>query len=105
MCFCEEIDGPTNVVTDRVTEDTAAVSWDPVKADIDKYMVRYVSPEGESKETAVPKDQSSTVLQGLKPGEQYKIYVWAEKGSQGSRKADTKALTGEKPRSKWEVSF
>ncbi|XP_040840136.1 tenascin-N [Ochotona curzoniae] len=88
-----EIDGPTNVVTDRVTEDTAAVSWDPVKADIDKYMVRYVSPEGESKETAVPKDQSSTVLQGLKPGEQYKIYVWAEKGSQGSRKADTKALT------------
>uniref|UniRef100_A0A2K6FZQ5 Tenascin-N n=1 Tax=Propithecus coquereli TaxID=379532 RepID=A0A2K6FZQ5_PROCO len=88
-----EIDGPTNVVTDRVTEDTAAVSWDPVQAAIDKYMVRYTSADGESKETAVHKDQTSTILTGLKPGEAYKVYVWAERGSQGSKKADTKALT------------
>uniref|UniRef100_A0A5F9CCH1 Tenascin-N n=1 Tax=Oryctolagus cuniculus TaxID=9986 RepID=A0A5F9CCH1_RABIT len=88
-----EIDGPTNVVTDRVTEDTAAVSWDPVKADIDKYVVRYISPDGETRETAVPKDQSSTILRSLKPGEAYKVYVWAERGSQGSKKADTQALT------------
>ncbi|XP_046286228.1 tenascin-N [Marmota monax] len=88
-----EIDGPRNVVTDQVTEDTAVVSWDPVKADIDKYVVRYISPEGETKETAVPKHQSSTVLTGLKPGEAYQVYVWAERGNQGSKKADTKALT------------
>ncbi|KAM5144760.1 tenascin-N isoform 1-T1 [Callospermophilus lateralis] len=88
-----EIDGPRNVVTDQVTEDTAVVSWDPVKADIDKYMVRYISPEGETKETTVPKHQSSTVLTGLKPGEAYQVYVWAERGNQGSKKADTKALT------------
>lgn len=94
MYFCEEIDGPTNVVTNQVTEDTASVSWDPVRADIDKYVVRYISPDGESKEKAVPKDQSSTVLTGLKPGEAYKVFVWAERGNQGSKKADTKALTG-----------
>ncbi|KAM6166243.1 tenascin-N [Erethizon dorsatum] len=88
-----EIDGPTNVVTNQVTEDTAVVSWNPVKADIDKYMVRYISPDGETKETAVPKDRSSTTLTGLKPGEAYEVYVWAERGSQGSKKADTKALT------------
>ncbi|OBS58279.1 hypothetical protein A6R68_10596, partial [Neotoma lepida] len=88
-----EIDGPTNVVTNQVTEDTASVSWDPVRADIDKYMVRYISPDGETKEKAVPKDQSSTVLTGLKPGEAYKVFVWAERGNQGSKKADTKALT------------
>ncbi|XP_076797568.1 tenascin-N isoform X3 [Arvicanthis niloticus] len=88
-----EIDGPTNVVTNQVTEDTASVSWDPVRADIDKYVVRYISPEGETKEKAVPKDQSSTVLTGLKPGEAYKVFVWAERGNQGSKKADTKALT------------
>ncbi|CAO2637384.1 TNN [Lemmus lemmus] len=88
-----EIDGPTNVVTNQVTEDTASVSWDPVKADIDKYMVRYISPDGENKEKAVPKDQNSTVLTGLKPGEAYKVFVWAERGNQGSKKADTKALT------------
>ncbi|XP_045402490.1 tenascin-N [Lemur catta] len=88
-----EIDGPTNVVTDRVTEDTATVSWNPVQAAIDKYMVRYTSADGESKETAVHKDQTSTMLTGLKPGEAYKVYVWAERGNQGSKKADTKALT------------
>jgi syndecan 4 len=92
--FYEEIDGPTNVVTNQVTEDTAEVSWVPAKADIDKYVVRYISPDGETKERAVPKDQSSTILTGLKPGEAYEVYVWAERGNQGSKKADTKALTG-----------
>uniref|UniRef100_F1S707 Tenascin-N n=1 Tax=Sus scrofa TaxID=9823 RepID=F1S707_PIG len=88
-----EIDSPTNVVTDQVTEDTAVVSWDPVRAVIDKYVVRYISADGETKDTAVPKEQSSTVLTGLKPGEAYEVYVWAERGSQESKKADTNALT------------
>ncbi|XP_033053210.1 tenascin-N isoform X4 [Trachypithecus francoisi] len=88
-----EIDSPTNVVTDRVTEDTATVSWEPVEAVIDKYVVRYTSADGDTKETAVHKDESSTVLTGLKPGEAYKVYVWAERGNQGSKKADTNALT------------
>ncbi|KAM9612922.1 tenascin-N [Trichechus inunguis] len=88
-----EIDGPTNVVTDRVTEGTAAVSWDPVQAVIDKYVVRYTSPDGDAKETAVHKDQSSTILTGLKPGEKYEVHVWAERGNQESKKGNTKALT------------
>lgn len=94
MYFYEEIDGPTNVATDRVTEDTAVVSWDPVQAVIDKYVVRYTSADGETKDTAVPREQNSTVLTGLKPGEAYGVYVWAERGRQASRKADTRALTG-----------
>ncbi|XP_033710801.1 tenascin-N [Tursiops truncatus] len=88
-----EIDSPTNLVTDRVTEDTAMVSWNPVRAVIDKYVVRYISTDGEMKDTAVYREQSSTVLMGLKPGEVYKVYVWAERGNQESKKADTKALT------------
>ncbi|XP_054568234.1 tenascin-N [Eptesicus fuscus] len=88
-----EIDGPTNVVTDRVTEDTAVVSWDPVQAVIDKYVVRYTSADGQSRDTAVPGEQSSTVLTGLTPGEAYRVHVWAERGGQESKKADTTALT------------
>ncbi|XP_044798740.2 tenascin-N isoform X2 [Bubalus bubalis] len=88
-----EIDSPTNVVTDRVTEDTVEVSWEPVRAVIDKYMVRYISADGETKDTAVPREQNSTVLTGLRPGEAYEVYVWAERGNQGSKKADTTALT------------
>ncbi|KAK2501786.1 hypothetical protein MC885_019961 [Smutsia gigantea] len=88
-----EIDSPTNVVTDHVTEDTAVVSWDPVQAVIDKYVVRYTSADGEAKDMAVPGEQRSTVLTGLKPGEAYKVHVWAERGNQESKKADTEALT------------
>ncbi|XP_023609696.1 tenascin-N [Myotis lucifugus] len=88
-----EIDGPTNVATDRVTEDTAVVSWDPVQAVIDKYMVRYTSADGQSWDTAVSREQSSTVLTGLTPGEVYRVHVWAERGGQESKKANTTALT------------
>nr|XP_025856847.1 tenascin-N [Vulpes vulpes] len=88
-----EIDSPTNVVTDRVTEDTAVVSWAPVQATIDKYVVRYTSTDGDTRDMAVPKEQSSTVLTGLKPGEAYRVYVWAERGNQESKKANTDALT------------
>uniref|UniRef100_G1L001 Tenascin-N n=1 Tax=Ailuropoda melanoleuca TaxID=9646 RepID=G1L001_AILME len=88
-----EIDSPTNVVTDRVTEDTAVVSWVPVQAVIDKYVVRFTSADGDTKDMAVPREQSSTVLTGLKPGEAYRVYVWAERGNQESKKADTNALT------------
>lgn len=82
------------MVTDRVTEDTAVVSWDPVQAVVDKYIVRYTSADGQARDTAVPREQSSTVLRGLTPGEAYRVHVWAERGGQESKKANTTALTG-----------
>lgn len=77
-----------------MTETTLSVSWDPVEADIDRYMVRYTSADGETREVPVPKEKSSTVLKGLRPGVEYKVDVWAQKGAQDSRKANTKAPTG-----------
>ncbi|XP_019386427.1 PREDICTED: tenascin-N isoform X3 [Crocodylus porosus] len=88
-----EIDSPINLVTDRVTEDTATISWQGVQAPIDRYMVRYTLPVGDAKEMAVGKDKSVTTLTGLRPGMEYIIYIWAEKGAQQSKKANTKALT------------
>ncbi|XP_053519691.1 tenascin-N [Artibeus jamaicensis] len=88
-----EIDSPTNVATERVTEDSAVVSWEPVRAVIDKYVVRYTSAGGETRDLVVPAEESSAVLTGLRPGEAYKVHVWAERGSQESKKADTTALT------------
>nr|XP_045735095.1 tenascin-N [Mirounga angustirostris] len=88
-----EIDSPQNLVTDRVTEDTATISWDPVQAVIDKYMVRYTSADGDTREVSVGKEQSSAILTGLRPGVEYTVQVWAQKGARESKKADTKALT------------
>ncbi|XP_032706960.1 tenascin-N-like, partial [Lontra canadensis] len=88
-----DIDSPTNLVTERVTEDTATISWDPVQAIIDKYMVRYISADGDTREVSVGKEQSSTVLTGLRPGAEYTVQVWAQKGDRESKKANTKAPT------------
>ncbi|TFK06946.1 platelet glycoprotein 4 [Platysternon megacephalum] len=88
-----EIDSPTNLVTDRVTEDTATISWNEVQAPIDRYMVSYTSADGDTRERAVGKDQSTITLTGLKPGMEYIIYIWAEKGGQQSKRANTKAVT------------
>lgn len=90
----EEIDSPKNLVTDLVTENTATVSWDPVQAVIDRYLVRYTSADGDTREVPVGKEQSSTVLTGLRPGVEYTVHVWAQKGDRESGKADTMAPTG-----------
>uniref|UniRef100_A0A8C3SB39 Tenascin N n=1 Tax=Chelydra serpentina TaxID=8475 RepID=A0A8C3SB39_CHESE len=88
-----EIDSPTNLVTNRVTEDTATISWNEVQAPIDRYVVSYTSADGDTRERAVGKDQSTIMLTGLKPGLEYIIYIWAEKGGQQSKRANTKAVT------------
>ena len=92
--FLSDIDSPQNLVTEQVTENTATVSWAPVQAGIDRYLVSYTSADGDTREVPVGKEQSSTVLTGLRPGVEYTVHVWAQKGDRESRKADTKAPTG-----------
>ncbi|KAM9239012.1 tenascin-N [Leptosomus discolor] len=88
-----EIDSPAHLVTDQVTEDIATISWDRVKALIDRYMVNYTSVDGDTEEMAVGKNETTTTLTGLKPGIEYVIFLWAEKGTQQSKKISTEALT------------
>ncbi|KFV80072.1 Tenascin-N, partial [Struthio camelus australis] len=88
-----EIDSPKNLVTDRVTEDTATISWDSIQAPIDRYVVNYTSADGDTKEVEVEKGESITTLTGLKPGMKYVICLWAELGSKESKRVSTDALT------------
>ncbi|NXN65145.1 TENN protein, partial [Himantopus himantopus] len=87
------IDSPTNVATDQVTEDTATVSWNKVEAPIDRYMVRYTSADEDTKEIEVGSEKDIITLLDLKPGVEYVIHIWAEKGPQRSKKASTRAVT------------
>uniref|UniRef100_A0A671WWC0 Tenascin N n=1 Tax=Sparus aurata TaxID=8175 RepID=A0A671WWC0_SPAAU len=106
---CINIDGPTNLVTTEVTEDTATVSWDRVQAEIDGYMLSYTSSEGSSGEIPVGRDSTSYRLVGLRPGVLYTVYIWAYKGDRVSRKSSTEAETGLKSttlsRDETETSF
>ncbi|KAM6396528.1 tenascin-N [Pluvialis apricaria] len=87
------VDSPTNVATDQVTEDTATVSWNKVEAPIDRYMMRYTSADGDTKEIEVGSENDVITLLDLKPGMEYVIHIWAEKGPQRSKKASTRAVT------------
>ncbi|XP_009079004.1 PREDICTED: tenascin-N [Acanthisitta chloris] len=87
------LDSPTNVTTDRVTEDTITALWNKVEAPIDRYMVRYTSADGDTKEVEVGSEKNTIKLLDLKPGMEYVIHIRAEKGPQRSKKASTRAVT------------
>ncbi|XP_039591339.1 tenascin-N-like isoform X8 [Polypterus senegalus] len=88
-----ELDSPTNLVTQSVTEDTATLSWNKVLAPIDSYRISYSSADGQSQEISVGADKNTHKLTGLRPGVEYTIYIWAIKGNRKSKKASTKAVT------------
>ncbi|XP_051985247.1 tenascin-N-like [Xyrauchen texanus] len=88
-----DIDAPTNLATREVTENSAIVTWDGVQAEIDGYILTYSSTEGISQEIKVGADATSYQLTSLKPGVLYTVYLWANKGSQSSRKSMTEAET------------
>lgn len=81
------------MATDQVTEDTATVSWNKVEAPIDRYMVKYTAADGDTKEIEVGSENDIITLLDLKPGVEYVIHIWAEKGPQRSKKASTRAVT------------
>ncbi|XP_016302348.1 tenascin-N-like isoform X2 [Sinocyclocheilus anshuiensis] len=88
-----DIDAPTNLATREVTENSATVMWDGVRAEIDGYMLTYSSAEGTSREIKVAADATSHQLTSLKPGVLYTVFLWAYKGSRSSRKSMTEAET------------
>ncbi|XP_057712436.1 tenascin-N [Corythoichthys intestinalis] len=88
-----DIDAPANLITTQVTEDTAMLSWDPVQAHIEGYMLTYTSDAGSSGEIPVGRDMTSYRLVGLKPGVVYTINIWAFSGDKVSRKSFTTAET------------
>lgn len=89
-----ELDDPANLSARDETESSFMVSWDPVKAEIDGYMLTYDSSEGSSEEITLGSDTTSHMLTSLRPGVLYTVYVWAIKGSKASQKISTQAETG-----------
>lgn len=94
LSYITDIDAPTNLATREVTENSATVTWDGVRAEIDGYTLTYSSAEGTSQEIKVGADATSYQLTSLKPGVLYTVFLWAYKGSRSSRKSMTEAETG-----------
>lgn len=66
-----------------------------MEAAIDRYMVRYTSADGDTKEMQVGSGNDMITLLDPKPDMEYVTHIWAEKGPQRSKKANTRAVTGE----------
>ncbi|XP_062261182.1 tenascin-N isoform X2 [Platichthys flesus] len=88
-----ELDAPANLLARDETESSFSVSWDPVQAEIDGYVLTHSSSEGSSGEIPVGPDRTSHSLTGLRPGVIYTVYVWAVKGNKASRKTSTQSET------------
>ncbi|XP_068095721.1 tenascin-N-like isoform X2 [Hyperolius riggenbachi] len=87
------IDGPKNLRTTQVGEDTASLAWEAARGQIDKYILTYSSLDGHSEEVTVGKDKTTTTLSDLTPGMEYVFHIWAEKGSKRSKRASVTAVT------------
>lgn len=91
-----ELDAPANLVVRDETESSFTVSWNPVQAEIDGYILTYTHPDGSSEEKPVGPNSTSYVLTGLKPAVLYTVYIRALKGNKASRRISTQAETGVK---------
>eukprot|EP00066_Takifugu_rubripes_P025479 XP_011614745.1 PREDICTED: tenascin-N [Takifugu rubripes] len=88
-----ELDAPSNLSAQDVTDSSFSVSWDPPQAQIDGYTISYSSSDGSSGEIPVGPDSTSYRLTGLKPGVRYTILVWATRGGDSSQKVSIEAET------------
>ncbi|XP_038145184.1 tenascin-N isoform X3 [Cyprinodon tularosa] len=88
-----DMDAPANLIASDITESSFSLSWDPVQAEIDGYILTYTSPDGSSKEIPVGSDSSTYILTGLRPAVLYTVYIQATRGDKTSKKISTQAET------------
>ncbi|XP_014855635.1 PREDICTED: tenascin-N isoform X6 [Poecilia mexicana] len=88
-----ELDAPANLIARGETESSFILSWDPVRAEIDGYILTYTFHDGSSKEILVGPDSASYVLTGLRPAFIYTVYIKAVRGDKASRTISIQAET------------
>ncbi|XP_072220687.1 tenascin-N isoform X2 [Leuresthes tenuis] len=88
-----ELDAPANLLARDETESSFSVSWEPVQAEIDGYILTYSSSEGSSEEIHIGSSITSYLLTNLRPGILYTVYIWAVKGDKATGKISTEAET------------
>ncbi|XP_039722710.1 tenascin isoform X6 [Pteropus medius] len=92
-----DMDAPKDLRVSETTETSLTLLWKSPLAKFDHYRLNYSLPAGQPVEMQLPRDTTSTVLRGLKPGQEYAILLRAEKGRHKSKPARVKASTGHIP--------
>uniref|UniRef100_A0A452U149 Tenascin XB n=1 Tax=Ursus maritimus TaxID=29073 RepID=A0A452U149_URSMA len=91
------IDGPQDLRVVAVTPTTLELSWLRPQAEVDRFVVSYVSAGNQRVRLEVPSEADGTVLTDLMPGVEYVVTVTAERGRAVSYPASVRANTGSSP--------
>uniref|UniRef100_A0A2K5QS67 Tenascin XB n=1 Tax=Cebus imitator TaxID=2715852 RepID=A0A2K5QS67_CEBIM len=91
------IDGPQDLRVVAVTPTTLDLSWLRPQAEVDRFVVSYVSAGNQRVRLEVPPEADRTLLTDLMPGVEYVVTVTAERGRAVSYPASVRANTGSSP--------
>ncbi|XP_074092749.1 tenascin-X isoform X2 [Macrotis lagotis] len=87
------IDGPQDLRITAVTPTTMELNWLRPQAEVDRFVVSYVSAGNKRVRLDVPPEEDRTLLTGLMPGVEYVVTVTAERGRAVSYPASVRANT------------
>uniref|UniRef100_A0A3B5QUI8 Tenascin N n=1 Tax=Xiphophorus maculatus TaxID=8083 RepID=A0A3B5QUI8_XIPMA len=79
-----ELDAPANLIARDETESSFSLSWDPIQAEIDGYILTYILPDGSSKEIL-----RRFAASKLERGKRYIVTIYAFRGSKRSKVVET----------------
>uniref|UniRef100_A0A286XXD4 Tenascin XB n=1 Tax=Cavia porcellus TaxID=10141 RepID=A0A286XXD4_CAVPO len=88
------IDGPQDLRVVTVTPTTLELSWLRPLAEVDRFVVSYVSAGNQRVRLEVPPEADRELLTDLMPGVEYVVTVTAERGRAVSYPASVRANTG-----------
>nr|XP_054969425.1 tenascin-X [Pan paniscus] len=90
------IDGPQDLRVVAVTPTTLELGWLRPQAEVDRFVVSYVSAGNQRVRLEVPPEADGTLLTDLMPGVEYVVTVTAERGRAVSYPASVRANTEER---------
>ncbi|XP_004033220.1 fibronectin isoform X33 [Gorilla gorilla gorilla] len=101
------IDAPSNLRFLATTPNSLLVSWQPPRARITGYIIKYEKPRSPPREV-VPRPRpgvTEATITGLEPGTEYTIYVIALKNNQKSEPLIGRKKTGQEALSQTTISW
>ncbi|XP_007525269.1 tenascin-R [Erinaceus europaeus] len=79
--FSTLLDPPTNLTASEVTRQSALISWQPPRAEIENYILTYKATDGSRKELIVDAEDTWIRLEGLLESTDYRVHLQAAQDS------------------------
>uniref|UniRef100_A0A8D1QD95 Tenascin-R n=1 Tax=Sus scrofa TaxID=9823 RepID=A0A8D1QD95_PIG len=92
--FSTLLDAPANLTASEVTRQSALISWQPPRAEIENYVLTYKSTDGSRKELIVDAEDTWIRLEGLSESTDYTVLLQAAQDTERSGVTSTAFSTG-----------